>query len=57
MKNIKRGILTLLIITVQHCVYAQSQQIDSLNALISKTGNDSARINLLIQKSKAAKYH
>jgi hypothetical protein len=41
-----------LFVTVLHSVHAQSSKVDSLDNLISKSANDTARINLVIQKIK-----
>src|SRR5664279_1230162 len=51
MTAVKRIIIgLLLLITGLHSVHAQSLKIDSIDNLISKSANDTARINLVIQK-------
>jgi len=49
---VKRIIIFFLFVTVLHSVHAQSSKVDSLDNLISKSANDTARINLVIQKIK-----
>src|SRR5664279_6442679 len=51
MTAVKRIIIGLLLLgTGLHSAHAQSPKIDSINKLISKSANDTARINLVIQK-------
>ncbi|MEO6719220.1 MAG: tetratricopeptide repeat protein, partial [Ferruginibacter sp.] len=49
---VKKIIIGLLLITVLHSVHAQSSKIDSISNLISKSLNDTERIDLVIQKIK-----
>ena len=47
---VKRIIITFLLVTCLHSANAQTPKIDSINNLISKSANDTGRINLVIQK-------
>ena len=49
---IQRIIITFLLVTFLYYAHAQSPEIDSINNLISKSPNDTERINLVIQKLK-----
>ena len=49
---VKRIIITFLLVTCLHSANAQTPKIDSINNLISKSANDTERINLVIQKIK-----
>ena len=51
MTNARTLLFILLMIMMKHYACAQSSQIDSLNVLISKSANDTNRINLFVQKA------